>query len=143
MAAKSVVAAVLLLSMCSPVSSQTFSHLIGFCEDPEHHAYFETDDNGCGGWYQQKKDSAWVNDDQCCAKSSDECCEANPGGIAGAVIGVIVLIAVITLISCGCCGCCPGYKLLPCSKCNVGCCIPATTGGAQPPVVVGKPVETA
>eukprot|EP00403_Amphidinium_massartii_P025923 CAMPEP_0178398238 /NCGR_PEP_ID=MMETSP0689_2-20121128/14669_1 /TAXON_ID=160604 /ORGANISM="Amphidinium massartii, Strain CS-259" /LENGTH=130 /DNA_ID=CAMNT_0020018993 /DNA_START=116 /DNA_END=508 /DNA_ORIENTATION=- len=121
----SVVAAVLLLNMCLPVATESY-------------VWFSCWSGDCGA-FEKRKEENWAGD-ICCAESSDDCCESDPGAQAGAGIGLIVLIVVITLISCGCCGCCPLYNLLPCSKCNVGCCVPPKTGGAQPPVVVGNPV---
>eukprot|EP00971_Amphidinium_carterae_P322805 6415931-Amphidinium_carterae.1 len=78
----------------------------------------------------------------CCGESPDDCCELDAGALVGGIVFLLIVIVCIMLISCGCCGCCPFYKMLPCSKCGVGCCIPPgqAPGGQGGPVVVGQPV---
>ena len=54
----------------------------------------------------------------CCAENTDDCCEINPGVLAGAIIGVIVVLglAVLSCVACclfKCCSCCPCNKHNP------------------------------
>ena len=54
----------------------------------------------------------------CCAENTDDCCEMNPGALAGAIIGVIVVLglAVLSCVACclfKCCSCCPCNKHNP------------------------------
>jgi len=87
------------------------------------------------------KESSTCGKTYCCASSESDCCEA--GAIAMAGTGGLLLLLLVGGICCGCglCGCCPLYKVLPCSKCRLGCCIPKDAG--QPvgqPTVVEAPI---
>ena len=83
----------------------------------------------CGG-LMQKVDGCWAEHtwwtsssstssaEICCAESTDDCCEINPGALAGAIIGVIVVLclAVLSCVACSlfkCCSCCPCNKHNP------------------------------
>ena len=52
-----------------------------------------------------KKTDQWCGD-ICYAESSDDCCEINPGPVAGIVIGIILFIVLSIVGCCACCGCC-------------------------------------
>jgi len=83
----------------------------------------------CGGLLWQEADGCWEEytwtfrsttstEQVCCAESTDDCCEINPGALAGAIIGVIVVLclAVLSCVACSlfkCCSCCPCNKHNP------------------------------
>ena len=52
-----------------------------------------------------KKTDQWCGD-FCYAESKDDCCEINPGPVAGIVIGIILFIVLSIVGCCACCGCC-------------------------------------
>ena len=52
----------------------------------------------------------------CCAQSQGDCCEPNPGVIAGMTIGAVAFVAVMVLACCACCSCCKYHDKLCCSK---------------------------
>ena len=52
-----------------------------------------------------KKTDQWC-DDFCFAESKDDCCEINPGPVAGIAIGSILLIVFAIVGCCACCRCC-------------------------------------
>ena len=83
----------------------------------------------CGG-LMQKVDGCWAEHtwwtsssstssaEICCAENTDDCCEMNPGALAGAIVGVIVVLglAVLSCVACclfKCCSCCPCNKHNP------------------------------
>jgi hypothetical protein len=82
----------------------------------------------CGGLFQEA-DGCWEEytwtflsttstGQVCCAESTGDCCEINPGALAGAIIGVIVVLglAVLSCVACclfKCCSCCPCNKHNP------------------------------
>ena len=83
----------------------------------------------CGG-IMQEVDGCWAehtwwtsssstsSGQICCAKSTDDCCEINPGVLAGMIIVGIVVLFLIILSFVGCflfkyCSCCPCNKYHP------------------------------
>ena len=52
-----------------------------------------------------KKTDQWCGE-FCYAESTDDCCEINPGPVAGIAIGSILLIVLAIVGCCACCRCC-------------------------------------
>jgi len=83
---------------------------------------FDMNTGSCGGL--AKKTSCWVDGyssllgDVCCASSTSDCCEVNPGALAGVIIGGVVVLALLiaSCVACcisQCCACCPCNKHNP------------------------------
>ena len=48
----------------------------------------------------------------CCSESSSDCCEPDPGILAGLAVGILVFLLLLLLASCAACTCCPQHKRL-------------------------------
>mmetsp|Transcript_6684 Transcript_6684/g.11515 ORF Transcript_6684/g.11515 Transcript_6684/m.11515 type:complete len:120 (-) Transcript_6684:147-506(-) len=64
-------------------------------------------EGSCG--FFLKKTDCWSGE-QCCADSSGDCCEPDPGPIAGIVIGIFFFLLMTTAGSCACFSCCPANE---------------------------------
>jgi len=69
----------------------------------------------CWETYSYLTTSGQTTQEICCANGSGDCCEGNPGAIAGVVIGgiVILVLSIVACVACcvsPCCACCPCNK---------------------------------